>query len=306
MALFRRVRIGYQNKDASETYGVEAPLWNARQLPVKPTMMANGFQLVEFDHGITDFSTEAQKAGTTEKQIKERLYPLFQKVLRRECPGCTDVIVFNHGLRASSVPQAAKAPAATDVKPPVKEAHSDFSPSISPLVVKKLAPHVDLKKSRYALVNLWMSVDQKNPVMKTPLAFLDAGSVPPEDLVDFFEHSGKVTEMKEWTGQMEPSFRTKLKNNCPGLGNDQHAWFYFPKMMKNEAVIFTQYDSSSSQAQCCIHAAIDVEEIGAQPLPERQSCEVRALVIWDADAAQTVCCNIWPWAAAPSKVAASE
>jgi len=259
---------------------IEARLWNARQLNDAPRLAVNGFQRVEFDHGITSFSPEAQASGETEKQIKQRLYPAFKKLLQRVCPGSSEIIVFNHGLRASSVPQGApkdNAPPPSALKAPVKEAHADFSPAVSPLVAKSLVPHID-KRQRYTLVNLWMSVDQKNPVMKTPLAFLDSETVDDEDLLDFFIHSGKNFEMTEWNGQMDAKFRTKLK-----VGEDKgqnHAWFYFPKMEKHEAVVFKQFDSSSAESQCCIHAAIDLQEAGVRPLPERQSVEVRAIVVY--------------------------
>jgi len=278
--LYKPVRIGYQNQDVIEMSQIVARLWNARQLNDAPRLAVNGFQRVEFDHGITSFSTEAQASGETEKQIKQRLYPAFKKLLQRVCPGAAEIIVFNHGLRSSSVPQAwspVGAPSTSALKAPVKEAHSDFSPAVSPLVAKKLVPHID-ERQRYTLVNLWMSVDQKNPVMQTPLAFLDSETVDDEDLLDFFVHSGKNLEMTEWDGQMDAKFRTKLK--VTGASHENHAWFYFPKMEKHEAVIFKQYDSSSAESQCCIHAAIELQEAGVRPLPERQSVEVRAIVVY--------------------------
>lgn len=281
--MFKRVNIGYQSKDwdAKGPCEVEAKLWNARQLPLPPEMAINGFQLVKFAHGVTDFSSEAQKSGETDRQIRERLYPAFEKLLLRKCPGAKKVVVFNHGLRASTAaPQAVVSLGGPVVKPPVKEAHSDFSPSISPLVVKKLAPEVDCTRQRYALINLWMSVDQHNAVMKTPLAFLDAQTVSDEDLIDAFITTGKNSQVKEWTGEMEPSFRGKVKQMDPGTTNEKHGWFYYPKMMKDEAVIFKQYDNAMTEAQACIHAAIELEETGVRPSPARQSIEARALVIY--------------------------
>jgi len=272
----RVVEVGYQNTSGTGVSPSEVKLGDARQL--KMTMARNGFELVHFEHGVTDFSSEAQASGETEKQIKERLYPRFETLLLQACAGATDVIVFNHGLRASSVPQSkpqgtSVAPA---VNPPVKEAHSDFSESISPLVAQNLAPDLDPQKNRYCLVNLWMSVDQENPVMKTPLGFLDAESVGKEDLLDAFVHSGGANEVKEWKGEMKPTFRAKLKQSEV----HKHGWYYFPKMMKDEAVLFKQFDSTTTESQVCIHAAIDLEEDGPRPLPDRQSVEVRAIVLY--------------------------
>jgi len=75
---------------------------------------------------------------------------------------------------------------------------------------------------------------------------------------------------------MEPRFRTKLKQTEV----EKHNWLYFPKMVADEAVIFKQFDSTATESQACIHAAIDLEEDGPRPLPERQSVEVRAIVLY--------------------------
>ena len=62
--------------------------------------------------------------------------------------------------------------------------------------------------------------------------------------------------------------------------NKEHSWCYFPKMPANEAVIFKQFDSNPCESQVCIHAAIEMDEDGPKPLPERQSVELRAIVIF--------------------------
>ena len=96
--------------------------------------------------------------------------------------GAKKVKVFNHGLRASTV---ANPPPAAAVNAPVKEAHSDFSATIAPQAAAKVAADAGLELTeRYCLVNLWMSVDFANPIMTTPLAFLDAQTVGKEELID--------------------------------------------------------------------------------------------------------------------------
>lgn len=81
---------------------------------------------------------------------------------------------------------------------------------------------------------------------------------------------------------MSRQFRALLtsKTASPESGNGKHEWWYFPKMTADEAVIFKQFDSTESESKVCIHAALDVEEDGPQPLPERQSVEVRAFVVY--------------------------
>merc|ERR1719379_2123403 len=78
---------------------------------------------------------------------------------------------------------------------------------------------------------------------------------------------------------MNPRFRAKVK---PPVNNfKEHGWYYYPKMTATEAVIFKQYDTTARESQVCIHAAIEMDEDGPKPLPERQSVEVRAIVLFD-------------------------
>jgi len=276
----RAVRIGYKDSQGTKVLSVMAGLGNARKLNSPPTLTGNGFQLVQFKHGITDFLSD-----TIDEQMKEKFYPAFEQVLLQEMAGASKVKVFNHGLRASNVTGVPQPPSDKPaMKAPVKEAHSDFSPSYSPIVARALgfAEEVDVKKQRYCLVNLWMSIDQQNPVMQTPLAFCNSRSVSQEDTIDNFVNcGGKDTE--EWDGQMNPRFRSVMTHGGDEkeqeISNSKHEWLYFPKMIADEAVIFKQFDSSTSESESksCIHAAIDLEEQGESPLPPRQSCEVRAI-----------------------------
>lgn len=168
-----------------------------------PKIAVNSFQLVQFDHGIADFT----KGEETQTLIKEKLYPAFRDLLLREMQA-SEVIVFNHGLRVSGPSDLAETKAAP-VKAPIKEAHSDFSPALAPSAAAKLAEERQVNLTeRWCLVNLWMSVDQNKPIMTTPLAFLDATSVEESDLLDNYVLTGGTAG---WSGQMERAFRALLK-----------------------------------------------------------------------------------------------
>ena len=258
----RRVPIGYNNPEGTSIEISEMPLANGRERSAK--IGPNGFQLVAFDHGIADFT----KGDATQAEITAKLYPKLEALLLREMAGAKKVKVFNHGLRASTV---ANPPPAAAVNAPVKEAHSDFSATIAPQAAAKVAADAGLEVSeRYCLVNLWMSVDKANPIMTTPLAFLDHGSVQDGDVLDNYALTGGGTE---WSGNMERRYRALIKPNA------KHDWVYFPKMVATEAVIFKQFDSTKSESTVCIHAACKCDE-GPPPLPPRQSVEVRALVLY--------------------------
>lgn len=258
----RKVPIGYNNPQGTAIEISEMALADGRQRSAK--IGPNGFQLVAFDHGIADFT----KGDETQKEITEKLYPKLEALLLAEMAGAKKVKVFNHGLRASTV---ANPPPAAAVNAPVKEAHSDFSATIAPQAAAKVAADAGLELTeRYCLVNLWMSVDFANPIMTTPLAFLDHGSVAPGDVLDNYALTGGGDA---WSGNMERRYRALI------VPNEKHDWVYFPKMVATEAVIFKQFDSTTSESTVCIHAACKCDE-GPPPLPPRQSVEVRALVLY--------------------------
>lgn len=261
----QKVPIGYNDETGMAVVPVDMPLIDARGTP--PKIGPNGFQLVAFDHGIDDFS----QGAVTQEEITTKLYPKLEALLLTEVAGATTVRVFNHGLRASTV--ANPAPGAV-VNAPVKEAHSDFSTSISPLVARKVANDAGLELTqRFCLVNLWMSIDKHHPVMTTPLAFLNHTSVETGDILDNFALTRDPSTRPEWSGQMMRSYRALLKHNV------KHEWLYYPKMTMDEAVIFKQFDSTTSESTVCVHAAVKCDE-GPPPLPPRQSIELRALILF--------------------------
>ena len=118
--------------EADETVSKTVQLQDAWQRESAPTLSPNGFQLVRFEHGMQDFTAE-----DVESQMQDRFYPNMEKLLLQECAGATKVVIFNHTLRASNATTATtSAPSTT--KAPVKQAHSDLSAAISPLIVRKL------------------------------------------------------------------------------------------------------------------------------------------------------------------------
>lgn len=58
----------------------------------------------------------------------------------------------------------------------------------------------------------------------------------------------------------------------------QHRWFYFPKMTKEEMVLFKMFDSDTSkEGRSCFHSAFSYPLVGGG-VPCRQSIEVRAFL----------------------------
>jgi hypothetical protein len=115
---------------------------------------------------------------------------------------------------------------------------------------------------RYAIVNIWRAIN--GPVLDTPLAVCDARSIVARDLIaGELRYPGRVGEIY-------------YLRHAP-----EHRWVYYSNMVRNEALIFKQYDSQiSGVARFVPHAAFDLPEVppGA---PLRESIEIRCLVTFD-------------------------
>ena len=63
--------------------------------------------------------------------------------------------------------------------------------------------------------------------------------------------------------------------------NDAHRWYYPDRMTRDEALIFKVFDSADDgRARFTAHSAVQIP--GQAPgTPRRESCEVRALVVFD-------------------------
>jgi hypothetical protein len=62
--------------------------------------------------------------------------------------------------------------------------------------------------------------------------------------------------------------------------NPNHHWNWFPRMQRNEALVFKCYDSEKDgRARFTAHASFDDPATPADA-PRRESIEVRTLVFW--------------------------
>jgi hypothetical protein len=91
----------------------------------------------------------------------------------------------------------------------------------------------------------------------------DARSVDPEDLL--------VAE-RRYPNRVGQTYRLKY--------NPRHRWFYFPRMRRDEALVFKVYDSAKDgRARFTPHTSF--QDVSTRPdAPPRQSIEARALAFF--------------------------
>ena len=152
-------------------------------------------------------------------------------------------------------------------------------------------------KRRYAVMNIWRSIDTVHPVTSYPLAFVNAQTVTvPDDVRTLQIH---------YTDRVGENYLCV----APSEQQQQHEWLFYPRMTFDEVLLIKQWDSAGKWAKTCdgsssssanevnkkdddddntvstfcIHSAFGLPS-DAEPNPQpRKSIEVRCVCIWDAD-----------------------
>ena len=224
-----------------------------RRLDVPTLVVAldrQGFRFVRHDTQVESFFDE--------NQIRRVYYPEMEALVKAET-GASRVVVFDHTLRTAD--QALRE--ARKIREVVPRVHNDYTEWSGPQRVRDILPDEaeQLLRRRFAIVQVWRPI--RHPVETFPLALCDARTISPDDLV--------VSE-RIYPNRVGQTYRLRY--------SPAHRWFYFPRMRRDEALVFKVFDSArNGQARFTPHTSF--EDPSTPPgAPPRQSIEARALVFY--------------------------
>mgnify|MGYP001792973218 CR=1 FL=1 len=169
------------------------------------------------------------------------------------------VVVFDHTLRTADDALREQ----HKIREVVRRAHNDYTEWSGPQRVRDVLPDEaeKLLARRFAIIQVWRAVNR--PIEANPLALADARSVAPADLLVAERHH---------PGRIGQTYRLKY--------NPAHAWFYFPRMRRDEAIVFKVFDSQKDgRARFTPHTSF-VDPSTPAGAPPRQSIEVRTLAFF--------------------------
>ena len=116
---------------------------------------------------------------------------------------------------------------------------------------------------RFAIVNVWRSIDCERPITTLPLAMLDAATVRPEQCFRY--------------ALVNAESDPPLAGYANSVGHDaEHRWYYFDRMRSDEALLLYTFDGTASPPRFVFHSAVDTGGGG----PPRKSIEVRCLAVF--------------------------
>jgi hypothetical protein len=214
------------------------------------TLDRDGFRFMRHDTKVEDFLDE--------DEVRRVYYPEMEALVKAQS-GASRVVIFDHTLRTADdeVREARK------IREPVRRVHNDYTEWSAQQRVRDLLPDEAerLLERRFAIVQVWRPI--RHPVETLPLAICDARSVSPEDFV--------ISE-RRYPNRVGQTYAIKY--------NPRHRWYWFPRMRRDEALVFKVYDSlTDGRARWTAHTAFDDPTALPNARP-RESIEIRTLAFF--------------------------
>jgi len=210
----------------------------------------DGFHFIHHDTKVTDFFDEAE--------VRRIYYPEMEALVKAES-GAARVVVFDHTLRTADDADRE----ARKIREVVSRVHNDYTEWSGPQRVRDLLPEEadDLLRRRFAIIQVWRPI--RYPVETFPLAICSARTLSPANLV--------VSERR---------YPDRIGQTYAITYSPQHAWYWFPRMRRDEALVFKTYESrDDGRARWTAHTAFEDPTTPPHARP-RESIEIRTLAFF--------------------------
>jgi hypothetical protein len=224
---------------------------DGRPLAGEFSLDVTGFEFVRHETKMKDFFDA--------EELKRVYYPEVE-VLVKKVSGASRVVVFDHTLRSGDEAERE----AKLVREPVLNVHNDYTEWSGPQRVRELLPEEaeQLLRRRFAIIQVWRAINK--PIQSNPLAIADARSLLPADL---------IRAERRYPHRVGETYRIRY--------NPDHRWFYFPRMRRDEALVFKVYESAKDgRARFTAHSSF-VDPTTPAGAPPRQSIEARTLAFFE-------------------------
>ena len=225
-------------------------LRNGRPFAADFMLEREGFRFVPHDTKVADFFDD--------EEVRRTYYAEMEALVKAES-GAKRVVIFDHTLRTADDAERER----RKIREVVPRVHNDYTEWSAPQRVRDILPDEaeDLLKRRFAIVQVWRPI--RLPVESFPLAICDAQSVSDDDLV--------VSERR---------YQHRVGQTYAITYNPHHKWFWFPRMRRDEAIVFKVFDSEKDgRARWTAHTAFDDPTSPPNARP-RESIEIRTLAFF--------------------------
>jgi hypothetical protein len=212
----------------------------------------HGFVFVDHHTKVQNFADEAERKGVYDAEVQ---------ALVRKHSGASEVVVFDHTIRLTDDASQRVAGA----RPTVKGVHNDYTERSAPVRLREIVGDAEAERrmqKRWAIIQVWRPI--RGPVMIDPLGICDGRSIPQKGFI-----------------RVERRYQYRTGEVYHIAHDPNHTWYWFPKMNRNEALVFKVFDSDASKpSRFTAHSAFD-DPNTAPDAPPRESIESRTFAFWD-------------------------
>lgn len=254
-----RTMIRYIDWPEMEPHAV-LPEFRLREMPVRDgrplrdafELDIHGFCFVDHPTRMIDFTDASERAGVYDAEVE---------ALIKKHSGASEVIVFDHTVRIGDE----SAQRATGARPPVKSVHNDYTERSAPKRLREIVGDAEAERrmrGRWAIIQVWRPI--RGDVLRDPLGICDGRSIPRKGFV-LLERRYKYRTGEVYQIAHDPA----------------HEWFWFPRMTRNEALVFKVFDSDETKpSRFTAHSAFD-DPAAPPDAPPRESIETRTFAFFD-------------------------
>ena len=210
----------------------------------------DGFRFVPHDTQVADFFDEAE--------VRRTYYAEMEALVKAES-GARRVVVFDHTLRTADDELRER----HKIREVVRRVHNDYTEWSAPQRVRDILPDEadDLLSRRFAIVQVWRPI--RHPVETFPLGICDAASLAVDDMV--------IAERR---------YPDRIGQTYAVTYNPAHRWYWFPRMRRDEALVFKVFDSlADGRARWSAHTAFEDPTSPPHARP-RESIEIRTFAFF--------------------------
>jgi hypothetical protein len=234
---------------------------DARSRAQPPSLAQEGFALVPHRSAVSDFRNAAEIARVQGRETERLLL---------ELTGADQVVLGGPAVHRSLVRSADSDQLTHSGKiynsHPAYFVHIDINDASAAAFEKRWRPrNLSRPIRRFAHFNLWRAISP--PPQDLPLAVCDSQSVPAADLVE-------ADAVMDIPGKPESSYVGLLVRYNP-----LHRWSYFPRMSRDEVLVFKAYDSDPGEPRHVPHVAFTDSTCPSGATP-RASIEMRGIAYW--------------------------
>ncbi|MFM9887263.1 MAG: CmcJ/NvfI family oxidoreductase [Burkholderiales bacterium] len=241
------------HKEIAPTYVLhDVAIRNGRPLRDTFKLDTHGFVFADHHTSMKDFTDETER---------KRVYDPEVALLIKKHAGASDVVVFDHTIRVGDE----NVQHSTGARPPVKGVHNDYTETSAPRRLREIVGDAEAKRrmqKRWAIIQVWRPI--RGTVMIDPLGICDGRTIPQQGFIlvqrRYKERTGEVYHIAY---------------------NPAHAWYYFPRMERLEAMVFKVFDTDTNvPTRFTAHSAFEDPDTPPNA-PPRESIETRTFAFWD-------------------------